>query len=234
MAQFLTVGGGTAYTPDGKKITKQVYALTDGATSVTIDPVSNAQLTAVEFQNGPAGTTNVVATWTQGASDGGYSGFGGSDGTVVELIGGSREVPMKAHKDFMDVSERDLSAIEKAIAENKALNISADGDGTSPAGKAEDLYALLLKGFDTYLAPAVVLRVTGYLSSPPSLTPLCTINAPGSSAPQVASGSNWLLTAINYRTVNRPTGGVLYEVSREWMLSPPTGWNYDFDVYETS
>jgi hypothetical protein len=234
MAKVETIGGGVAFTPDGKKVTKQVYVLTEGETSITLDQVSGSALTSVEFQKGEAGTQRVTASWTEGQSGGGYSGFGGAGGSTVELIGSTREVPMKAHKDFKVVSERDLAAIEKAISENKALNISADGDGASPAGTAEDLYSLLLKGFDTYLAPAVVLRVTGFVSSPPSLSPLCTITAPGGSAPQVPSGSNWLLTAINYRSVATPTGGVQYETTKEWTLSPPTGWNYDYDVYETS
>jgi len=227
MAQIESTGGGTSYTPDGKKITKQVYVLTDGETSVTPTPVDGATITSADFSKDPAGTTRVTVTWTQGMD--GVGGGVSSTGATTELIGGSREVPIESHPTFKDsVSDAALKEIKAAISQNR--DPVASLVPTAPTNKARILYKLLLRGQEYYLVPAVSYRQTQLETSLPGLKQLCTVNAPKSS-PEVGPKQNWLLTSINARSVAKPTGGVNFEVTREWMLSDGSGWDPEKIIY---
>lgn len=228
MAQIETTGGGVSYTSDGKKLTKQVYVLTEGTTSVTPENVSGAAIVSADFVEGTAGTTRVTVTWQEG-QDGSGGGSGGG-GASTELIGGARELPTEAHPSFKTaVTESQLKEIKRAIEQH------ADPDTTivptDATNKARILYKLLLRGQEYYLAPAVSYRETKLETSIPTLNELCTVNAP-QRAPAVSSGQNWLLTSINARSVARPTGGVIYEVTKEWMLSDRNGWDPEQIIYK--
>lgn len=228
MAQIETTGGGVSYTSDGKKLTKQVYVLTEGTTSVTPTNVPGAAIVSADFVEGTAGTTRVTVTWQEG-QDGSGGGSGGG-GASTELIGGARELPTEAHPSFKTaVTESQLKEIKRAIEQH------ADPDTTivptDAENKARILYKLLLRGQEYYLAPAVSYRETKLETSIPTLNELCTVNAP-QRAPAVSSGQNWLLTSINARSVARPTGGVIYEVTKEWMLSDRNGWDPEQIIYK--
>jgi hypothetical protein len=218
MAQISITGGGESYTPDGKRIIKKAYLLTAGDTNVSL-PAEQGVLTSVDFSTAEAGTTRVMAQWTSGA-DGGASASGGQ---TLEVIGGSREVPIQSHPTFKDVTDAERTSIEQAIQNNTAPSIPA-------TGRARDLYNLLLKKKEFYLVPAVSFRVTTFETTMPSLKELCTVNAP-QRGPAVGSKQNWLLVSINARGVAQPTGGIVYEVSREWMLSDGNGWDPEQLVY---
>ena len=228
MAQVTTTGGGISYTPDGKKLTKQVYVLTAGETSVSATPVDGATITSADFVQAEGGTTRVTVTWTQGQDAGGSGGSAGG-GATTELIGGAREIPTEAHPTFKDsVTDDQLKEIKRAIEANQ--NPDTTIVPTDATNKARILYKLLLRGQEYYLAPAVSYRETTLETSLPTLRELCTVNAPNRT-PAVGENQNWLLTSINARSVARPTGTVAYEVTKEWMLSDRNGWDPEQVIY---
>jgi hypothetical protein len=237
MAQIETTGGGISYTPDGKKVTKQVYVLTDGTTTVTPDAVSGAVITSADFSDIGAGSLRVTVTWTQGLSGTSYSGFGdgagsAGGGATVELAGGSREVPIQAHKVFKDaVTNAQLQEITRAIADNDSPDAAIVPTATD--NKARILYNMLFRGQEFYLTPAITYRETTLDVNLPRLNNLCTVNAP-SQAPSVAQGQNWLLVSINGRSVAKPDGDITYEITREWLLSDRKGWDPDGIIYDGS
>ena len=236
MAQIETTGGGVSFTPDGKKVTKQVYVLTAGTTTVTPSAVTGATITSADFAEIGAGSQRVTVTWTEGLSAGGGGGGGAGSaggGATVELAGGSREVPIQAHKVFQapGVTEAQLKEITRAISANETVDpaiVPTDTDN-----KARILYNMLFRGQEFYLTPAITYRETTQDVNLPRLDDLCTVNAP-SQAPSVAPGQNWLLTSVNGRSVAQPDGDITYEITREWLLSDRKGWDPDGIIYDGS
>lgn len=228
MAQIETIGGGISFTPDGKKLTRQVYILAAGQQSVTPDAVPNATITSADFVTMAAGTTRVTVTHTEGMDIGGSGGTAGS-GSTSELVGGAREVPTESHKTFEAVTDDQLKEIKAAIQENRTLDSAIVP--TDSQNKARILYKLLYRGQEYYLTPAVSYRETTLETRFPSLDELCTVNSPNA-APRVSSGQNWLLSSINGRSVAKPAGGVNYEVTREWLLSDRKGWDPEKVIYD--
>jgi hypothetical protein len=236
MAQIETTGGGVSYTPDGKKVTKQVYVLTAGTTTVTPDAVAGAAITSADFSDIGAGSLRVTVTWTQGLGSTSYSGFGAGSaggGATVELAGGSREVPIQAHKVFQApaVSEAQLKEITRALSANETVDPAIVPTATD--NKARILYNMLFRGQEFYLTPAITYRETTLDVNLPRLDDLCTVNAP-SQAPSVAPGQNWLLASVNGRSVAQPDGDITYEITREWLLSDRKGWDPDGIIYDGS
>ena len=235
MAQIETTGGGISYTPDGKKVTKQVYVLTGETTSVTPDNVAGATITSADFADIEAGSRRVTIAWTEGLSAGGGSsstqGAGSAGGgATVELAGGAREVPIQAHKVFKDaVTNAQLQEITAAISANRTVDatiVPTDADN-----KARILYNMLFRGQEFYLTPAITYRETTLDVNLPRLDDLCTVNAPNK-APSVAAGQNWLLVSVNGRSVANPSGDITYEITREWLLSDRKGWDPDGIIYD--
>ena len=236
MAQIETTGGGVSFTPDGKKVTKQVYVLTEGTTTVNPSAVSGAVITSADFSDIGAGSLRVTVTWTQGLSTGGGSAAGAGSaggGATVELAGGSREVPIQAHKVFQapGVTEAQLKEITRAIAANETVDPAIVPIATN--NKARVLYNMIFRGQEFYLTPAITYRETTLDSQLPRLDDLCTVNAPNN-APSVASGQNWLLTSINGRSSAKPDGSICYEITREWTLSDRKGWDPEGVIYDGS
>jgi hypothetical protein len=228
MAQIEATGGGISYTADGKKLTKQVYVLTAGETTVSPSPVTGATITSADFVTDPAGLTRVTVTWAEGMDSSGGGGNAGG-GATTELIGGAREIPTEAHPTFKDtVSDAALKEIKKAIQDGTDPDTALVPVATD--NRARILYKLLLRGQEYYLAPAVSYRQTTLETALPTLRELCTVNAP-QRAPAVGSKQNWLLTSINARSVAQPTGAVRYEVTKEWMLSDRNGWDPEAVIY---
>lgn len=239
MAQIETTGGGVSFTPDGKKVTKQVYVLTGETTSVTPTLVAGATITSADFADIGAGSRRVTVSWTEGLSagggSGGASGAGAGSaggGATVELAGGAREVPIQAHKVFKDaVTNAQLQEITGAISDNRTVDPAIVP--TEASDKARILYNMLFRGQEFYLTPAITYRETTLDVSLPRLDDLCTVNAPNK-APSVASGQNWLLVSVNGRSVANPSGDITYEITREWMLSDRKGWDPDGIIYDGS
>ncbi len=210
--------------------------MTEGTTTVNPANVVGSVITSADFTDIEAGSRRVVVSWTEGqaGSGGGGGGGGGSagGGTTIELVGGAREVPIGAHPIFTFLSDAQRNEIKRAIDSKEEPDTSIVP--TSEAEAARKLYKLLLRGTEYYFVPGVSYRQTTIETQLPSLRELCSINAPRN-APPVGGQGNWLLTSINARTVARPTGGVVYEVSREWTMSDLNGWDADNDgIYSRS
>ena len=236
MAQIESIGGGVSFTPDGKKVTKQVYVLTAGTTTVTPSAVAGATITSADFAEIGAGSQRVTVTWTEGLSAGGGGGGGAGSaggGATVELAGGSREVPIQAHKVFQapGVTEAQLKEITAAISDNRTVDAAIVPTETD--NKARILYNMLFRGQEFYITPAITYRETTLDVNLPRLDDLCTVNAPNK-APSVATGQNWLLTSITGRSVANPGGQLTYEITREWTLSDRKGWDPDGIIYDGS
>lgn len=230
MAQIETIGGGISYTPDGKKLTRQVYVLTDGTQSVAPQVIPGSTITSADFTKLEGGVTRVTLTWTEGVVSAGGSAGASIGGASVELIGGSREVPIQSHPAFKDtVSDEQRTEIEKAIQNNQDPDVSIVP--IDPTNRARILYNRLFSKREYYFAPAVTYRETTLEARLPNLLNLCTVANPPVGAPQVQSRQNWLLTSINARSVARPTGVAVYEISREWMLSDRNGWDAEQVIY---
>ena len=229
--QIETIGGGVSYTSDGKVITKQVYVLTEGLTTVTPAPVTGAVITSADFSQIGAGSLRVTVTWTEGLSSAGSGSSGTSiNGASVELAGGAREVPIQAHKVFKDaVSNEQLQEITAAISDNRTVDVSIVPKEAED--KARILYNMLFRGQEFYITPAITYRETTVETSLPRLDDLCTVNAP-QNAPSVATGQNWLLTSINGRSSAKPDRVIVYEITREWTLSDRKGWDPDKIIYD--
>jgi len=236
MAQIEQVGSGSInYTSDGKKLTKKIYVLTDGTTSVML-PSNIGAVVSADFQKQEAGTTRVEVTFQSGGSSGGSAAVP-SSGAVEELIGGSREVPVKTHEYFKDLTREELAEVDRAFNEQdpaqQALRSSAFSSPQAEA-EAEVLLGLLQKGVEYYLVPSLNFRETLVQRSKPTLEKMCSINSPAN-GPSINRGWNWLLTGINYQTVQSPTSGINYVVTREWTLSGRGGWQAnntsDFKLY---
>jgi hypothetical protein len=225
MAQVETIGGGTSYTPDGKKLTRQVYILTAGETNVTPAAVTGAIITSADFVDIGGGSKRVTVTHTEGL----VAGSASVGGSTAELIGGARELPTESHPTFKQVTDAQLQEIKAAIQENRTLDTAIVPTGAD--NKARILYNLLYRGQDYYLAPAVSYRETTLEGAFPALNELCTVNSPNK-APSVSGSQNWLLSSINGRSVANPTGAVNYEVTREWLLSDRNGWDPEKVIYE--
>ena len=233
MAQIETTGGGVSYTSDGKVITKQVYVLTEGLTTVNPVAVAGASITSADFSDIGAGSLRVTVTWTEGLSGAGSGNLGASiNGASIELAGGAREVPIQAHKVFKDaVSADQLREITAAISDNRTVDASIVP--IEPADKARILYNMLFRGQEFYITPAITYRETTVETSLPRLDDLCTVNPP-QNAPSVATGQNWLLTSINGRSSAKPDRTIVYEITREWTLSDRKGWDPDGIIYNGS
>ena len=230
MAQVETIGGGTSYTPDGKKLTRQVYILTGDTTTVTPAAVTGATITSADFVDIGGGSKRVTVTYTEGLVSGSGGGGTAGGGSTSELIGGARELPTESHPTFKeDVTDDQLREIKAAIQGNRTPDTTIVA--TEVTNKARILYNLLYRGQDYYLAPAVSYRETTLETSFPTLKELCTVNSPNK-APNVSDNQNWLLTSINGRSVANPVGVVNYEVTREWLLSDRKGWDPEKVIYD--
>jgi len=168
-------------------------------------PGGNGVFTGSEITTLPGGLQRGTFEYTRfGKTEAGQQQ--GSSGPQIELMGGSREVPIQTHPKFAELSEEDVAAITAAAEQNddSLLPESMEGD-------AATLYRMLRRKVTHFLAPSVVARVTQIESGVPSLSGLATLEGP----PGIdgAPGSKWLLTGVSARGF-----GGEFEVSREYTL----------------
>lgn len=217
MAQIETIGGGVSYTQDGKKLTKKVYILTPGTTTVPVESGLGSIISA-DVREDVAGTKRVEVTYQYGGG-----GSVSSGGIVEELTGGSREVPVKSHEYFKDLTRTELAEIDRAAADIQNQTLDTSKINPARSDIANTLLDLLQRGVEYYLVPSVNYRETVFETTKPTIANLTRINAPVG-APKVNTDWNWLLTSINYQTIQRPDGNIVYQVTREWTLSGRYGW----------
>lgn len=203
MAQYNTTGGGYIENQN-KTIYRKVVITTDGSTPKA--PESQGMLTNTTIVDEPGGTKRGTFEFTIGAEDGGGAGGGGAGAYSkrVELMGGTREVPIYDHPKFKELTEGELAEVQTAV-ENKQ---SQSWTWTAQ----EKLYGFLMRGTEFFLAPSVVGRVTQIESQLPDLSPIGKKAEP----PELSSTDDtfWICTGIQAQSV-----GYRFEVTREYTLS---------------
>jgi hypothetical protein len=190
-------GGGIIDSGD-KRIERKVVVSTSGRPQA---PGGQGRLTNVAITEEPGGIQRGVFEYTEGGlGDASYNQYG----KRIELMGGTREVPIYNHPNFKTMTDAQILEVQEAIdkkEKNKTFSNTAQNN----------LYQCLLRKIEYYLAPSLVARISEIESGLPSTSDLARVDSPqGVSAP---SNTRWVVTGISAT----PVGGK-YEVTREYTL----------------
>jgi hypothetical protein len=136
----------------------------------------------------------------------------------VSHLAGTSAVPRNGAI-FMDPSTGTVSTSNaRGVFERFAPVLT--GGGKNPKG-----------GLESFLAPTVTYRENYVSGGSPSSAGFgrVTSSVPGFAG--FSGGRNWLNMGFTYQRRGSPSGGsnVVYEISNEWLLSGPGGW--DSDIY---
>jgi hypothetical protein len=196
MATVQAPGGGIIDSGD-KRIERRVVVSTSGRPSA---PGGTGRLTGVSITEEPGGVQRGVFEYTQGGQgDANYNQFG----KKIELVGGTRDVPIAKHPNFNGLSAQQIADVQKAV-ENKDQNVTF-------SGPQDNLYQCLIRKIEYYLAPSLVARISEIESTIPSTAGLARVASPqGVTAPP---NTRWLVTGISAAPL-----GDRYEVTREYTL----------------
>jgi len=203
MSQYNAPGGGTIDSGD-KRIERKVVVSTGGSNPQA--PGGTGRLTNVSITQEPGGIRRGIFEYTQGgAGDANYNAYG----KKIELMGGSREVPIYNHPNFAALTKAQISSVQKAVEEKQ--------DKSFTNADQQRLFEFLSRGTEYFLAPSIVARVSEIETNIPNVSGLCNVDNPSEvSAPD---GTFWVLTGISATPV-----GDKYEVTREY-TSIPSGWS---------
>jgi hypothetical protein len=211
MAQYTVPGGGSVNSGD-KLITRKVVVATGGSDPSA--PGGTGRLTNVSITSEPGGIKRGVFEYTQGGGgDASYNAYG----KKIELLGGSREVPIYNHPTFSALSKDQILSVQKAVEEKQDRSFT---DATQ-----QQLFEFLLRGTEYFLAPSVVARVSEIQSNIPSTSGLCKVDNP--SEVNAPANTFWVLTGLSATPV-----GDKYEVTREY-TSVPAGWDEVETLYNS-
>jgi hypothetical protein len=196
------VPGGQLIFADNKRIERKIVIGT------TVNPPGGAGALAVSEQTDlPGGLKRGSYEYVQFGNFGADGGNQTSPTDQIELIGGSREVPIQTHPKFSEISDEDIAAITAAAEQSDDSLLPDD-----MAGNKQTLYNLLRSKVTHFLAPAVTARSISVQSALPDLGGLLKISQPpGVSAGPL--GSTWVQTGVSARGF-----GTSFEVSREYTL----------------
>ena len=212
MAQFDTVGSGIIDSGD-KRIERKVVISTSGANPSA--PGGAGRLTNVSITGEAGGVRRGVFEYTQGGlGDASYNAYG----KKIELMGGSREVPIINHPRFKTLSATQVNAVQGEVEKPPtSRKQSFDNEDQN------NLYQCLIRGIEYYIAPALVARVAEIESALPSVSGLCRLEDPsGVSSP---GSGRWILSGINATPL-----GDKYEVTREYTyLEQPEAAEFLYD-----
>jgi len=201
----VTVPGGGEILGDNKR-TKRIVVVNVGPT-VEI-PNHPGRLVAASATHEPGGITR--GTFDFVTSDFSPGGELTSNKTqMLEIMGGSREVPVQTHPKFANIDPQRIKQITRAV-ENEVASAEMPTDLTSDE---QNLISLLRREIKYYLVPAVTGRVTTIESNLPSLNELTTLGGE-SALPSPGPGRNWIMTGISAREV-----GEEFEVTREYTVT---------------
>jgi len=197
MATVQAPGGGIIDSGD-KRVERKVVVSTGGQLT---PPGGRGQLTAVAITEEPGGVRRGVYEYTEGGlGDASYNQYG----KRIELMGGTREVPIYNHPNFASLTEDQILEVQEAI-ENK------EKGKTFSNVPQNNLYQCLLRKIEYYLAPSLVARISEITSGLPSTSDLAKVDSPqGVSTP---ANTRWVVTGISATPV-----GDRYEVTREYTL----------------
>lgn len=200
MAQFTTVGSGVQEA-NGARVERKVVISTDGADPKA--PGGTGRLTNINITSEAGGIRRGIFEYTQGGGDG-QTGSGASYnqyGKKIELMGGSREVPIYNHPCFATLTRDQVLSVQKAIEEKQERSFT---DETQ-----RKLHEFLARGTEYYMAPTIVARVSEVESNLPKIIGLCKVANPNEvDAPE---GTFWILSGISASPL-----GNSFEVTREY------------------
>lgn len=191
-------GGGIVDTGD-KRVTRKVVVATGGEYPAA--PSGPGRLTNVAITDEPGGIKRGVFEYTEaGIGDASYNAYG----KKIELMGGSREVPIINHPKFKTLSSENILAVQNAANERPIRKT-----GFPDAPDMDNLYQCLIRGIEYYIAPSLIARISEIESGIPSVSDLCKLGDPsGVSKP---GNGRWILTGINAMPI-----GDEYEITREY------------------
>lgn len=197
MATVQAPGGGIIDSGD-RRIERKVVVSTSGNPTA---PGGLGRLTNVSITDEPGGIKRGVFEYTLGGQGGAnYNQFG----KKIELLGGSREVPIYNHPLFKTLTTEQVNAVQEQAGKRPADRPDSVGNTAQ-----NNLYQLLIRQIEYYIAPSLVARVSEIESTLPSVSGLCkTENPQGVGSP---GPGTWILTGINATPV-----GDKYEVTREY------------------
>ena len=206
MSQYNTPGGGIVDSGD-KRIERKVVVSTNGKLNA---PGGEGRLTNVSITEEPGGIKRGIFEYTQGgAGDANYNAYG----KKIELMGGSREVPIYNHPYFSSLTKEQIFSVQKAIDEKQNRSFTNDVQ--------QKLYEYLARQIEYILMPSVTARISEIESNIPTTAGLCKVDNPsGISAPK---DTFWVFTAISVSPV-----GDKYEVTREYTSVPATWEDANF------
>lgn len=196
MSQYTAPGGGIIYS--GNKLIDRKVVIATGENPNP--PGGKGRLTNVSITHEAGGIRRGIYEYTQGGSgDAGFNVYG----KKIELMGGSREVPIYNHPRFKELSTDNIITVQSAAEERprkkKAFN---DVD-------MDNLYQCLIRQIEYYISPSLVARVSEIESTLPSVSDLCKISNPtGVSKP---GDGKWIITGISATAL-----GDKFEVTREY------------------
>jgi len=188
---------------DGKVIRRKTQIATAG--ELMSPPSSEGKLKSIQITDDAAGVRRGV--WEFVESDISVPEGEAGQYPVIELLGGSREVPVQTHPKFANLSDED---VEKITAAADAKDPSLLPDNMS--GDKLRLHELLRRQIRYFLAPSIVARVTEIESSLPNLNDLLKLGS-ASGLPSTPANSDWIMTGVSARSVADK-----YEVTREYTL----------------
>lgn len=209
MAQYNAPGGGIVDSGD-KRIERKVVVATGSSNPSA--PGGTGRLTNVSITTEPGGIRRGVFEYTQGGlGDASYNAYG----KRIELMGGSREIPIYNHPNFDNLTEEQIVEVQGAVEDKETRTFSSTAQ--------DNLYQCLIRQIEYYIAPSLVARVSEIESNLPSTSGLCKLESPsGVSTPP---NTRWILTGISATPV-----GEKYEVTREYTsLQDPQAAQFLYD-----
>ncbi len=205
MAQVEVTGGGFLDSGD-RKVIRKAFVSTTGAPINVPPSVGGFPLSTINATEEPGGIRRAVAEYSQGGEGGAsYNVYG----KRIELMGGTREVPIYNHPIFETLTKEQILSVQKAVEEKQDRSFTNEAQ--------QKLFGFLVRGTEYFLAPAVVGRVSEIESSLPSLAPIAKVANPSElSAPPKTL---WVCTSITATPI-----GTRFEVTREYTLTF-SGWD---------
>jgi hypothetical protein len=197
MSQYNAPGGGVIDAGD-KRIERKVVVSTGGA--LIQAPGGRGRLTNVAVTEEAGGIRRGIFEYTEGgAGDANYNQYG----KKIELMGGSREVPIINHPNFKSLTAAQVNQVQGEVDKTPSERKASFGSTAQ-----NNLYQCLIRGIEYYIAPSIVARISEIESALPDTEGLCKLSSPaGVSKP---GNGRWILTGINANPI-----GDKYEVTRE-------------------
>lgn len=205
MAEYIVPGGGKIEN-EGVLIERKVVVSTDGVDPT--EPGGNGTLTNVNITEEAAGLRRGVFEYKRALTSGsGQTQGGGYNeyGTRIELMGGTREVPIYNHPSFNELTDEQITAVQTAVENKSNSELTEDNE--------LKLYDFLRRKIEYALIPSTVARISEIESELPDLSIVAKVADP----PQITAPEKcfWVCTGVSANPL-----GDEYEITREYTAIP--------------